>query len=217
MASLETTLALVRDGRIGFEQLMTDAQRQFRAMAAYLARRWTPPAWMTLEDIEQELYLGAWKHLWEWEEGRGPSLGTYVVYNSISSAKRSLHKARGAKLSGSPDKNPSRIEKPLSVFPEGEALAAAMLAEDPVQEEALILAEDRDAAMKRAFEACETSRERVAVLAIIEGGSIEGGAAVLYDDMRTRVALRLGSEKHAERWVFREAHTAMERLSINPG
>lgn len=213
MATLDTTLALVRDGRISFDQMVAETRQQFRAMAGYLARRWTPPACTTLDDIVQDLYLGAWLSIWNWQEGRGPTLARYVVYNAISTAKRALHKARGAKLSGSPDKNPSRIETPLSTFPKGDELAAMLLVEDAEQEERLIARETREEAMKRAIEACETSCERVAMLTIIEGGSVEDAAKLLYDNTDAKIGLMLHSEEHTARWIYREASAVVDRLT----
>jgi hypothetical protein len=62
----------------------------------------------------QDLFIGTWESIWKFDEHAGPSIGNYVVYSSISLAKRRLHKARGAKLHGSPDRNPSRMEVAIS-------------------------------------------------------------------------------------------------------
>jgi DNA-directed RNA polymerase specialized sigma24 family protein len=209
---LEEILMLVRDGHVSFAEFVIGTRTQFRSMAGYLARKWTPPSWMTLEDLEQELYLAAWHAIWDFEEGRGVGISKYVVFNAISGAKRALHKARGAKLSGSPDRNPSRMETPLAQFIDGEQLMINTLAEPAEQESLIVAFEDRKEAVQRAVKACKSDCERAAVLAIVDTESIEGGARVIYDDVDTRLSLRLGSEEAAERFVYRTALAVAERV-----
>lgn len=214
---LEEVLLLVRDGRISFTEFVHETKSQFRAMAGYLARKWTPPTWMPVEDIEQELYLGAWHAIWDWEPigNRHVTITRYVVWNAISDAKRELHKARGAKLSGSPDRNPSRMETPLAAMHEGEQLAINVLSAPPEQESLIVAFEERESAIDRAIKACLTERERMVMIAVVNTESIEEGARVLYDDVDTRLKLRLGSEDAAERLVYRDACLVAERLDVN--
>lgn len=213
MTNLEKQLALVLDGRITYGAFVSTTRREFTAMACFLARRWIPPTWMVPDDIAQELYLGAWLAIWGYDPTRGKKLGEYVVYNAMSYAKRALHKARGAKLSGSADRNPSNIERPLASFgDDGEALAEMLLAQEPAAEQVMIDAEHRSESVERALQACETSRERVAILAISEAGDVDSGGRLLYDDLDTRIALRLGSEEHAARYITHAAGAVARRL-----
>ena len=174
---------------------------------------------MTPDDLTQELYLGAWIMLFgpkQFDPSRGVKLSKYVVWNAMSHAKRSLHKARGAQLHGSADCNPSHIEKPFTAFDrddrEGESFVDLLVAEEPRADQVMIMMETRGEAIERAMRACSTSRERVAIIALDMGGSVDGAARVLYDDFDTRIALRLGSEDHAARYVMHAASTVADRL-----
>lgn len=214
--NLELQLHLVHDEKIDFGSFVAATRVEFRKMALYLVRRWTPPEWFTLEDIEQELYLGAWKYIWRFDPTRGKSISNFVTYNAIQHAKTALHVARGVTISGSPDRKVSNIETPLSMFGEegdGEALMSVILGEAPQAEEALIEHEDRKAACKVALRACESQQERYVVLAIREAKSVDGASRVLYDDIDNRIDLRLSSEAHAERFVKRHAIAVVQRMS----
>jgi DNA-directed RNA polymerase specialized sigma24 family protein len=211
-------LGLVLDGRIRFDAFACATRREFERMAGYLLRRWLPPAWYTTEDVVQELLLGAHICMWEWSPVMGPSLSRYVVFNAMSHAKRALHKARGAKLSGTSDRNPSHIERPLSSFGfdnEGDAMAEAILAEEPVAETMLIEAEEREvereAAIGVALDACKTEVELAIVMAIIAAEDLSKVSADLYDDIDCRIQLRLGCEQHADRVVARIASVVVSR------
>lgn len=214
--NLESQLWLVRRGVTDFASFVRQTRAEFRAMAGYLLRRWRAPESLTPEDLEQELYLGAWKHLWRYEPEYAAHFGTtleqYVTFNAITDAKRELHKARGVKLSGSPDKVPSCIARPLSRIREGEALAEMILREEPGQERAMILREDRAEAFHRALDACECPRERIAVLTIAEVDDVDAAGRALYDDADARRALCLGNEDAAIRFVAQHAVRVAARL-----
>lgn len=219
MSNLAKQLALVLDGRITYGAFVTATREIFERLACRLIRHWTPPAWVTAEDLVQELYLGAWTHVWHYEPilSNGTTLERFVIYNAMSQAKRELHRARGAKLSGCADKNPSNMELPISSIgmtaAESDALAEALLAVEPEAETEMVQAEERQAAIARALDACVTKKEHTAMLAIVEAGDIDGGAIMLYRDFDTRIALRLSSEEHAVRFVARTAITVMSRIA----
>lgn len=224
MSNLEKQLQLVREGAIDFGQFVAATRGEYRAMAMYLMRRWVTPEWFVLEDAEQELYLGTWRSVWDYDAARGATLLRYVTFSAMYYAKRAMHKARGVGLSGSPDKRPSRFETPLSrLGPEpddGDAVAIVRLAEDAVAEAALIDAEERAHALAAALEACESAQERIALLAVREAGGLDSAGQVLYDDLECRISLRLGSEEIAERYVRKHAAAVARRLTddvVNPG
>lgn len=215
MSNLDEKLAALRAGEIGFDAFVRGTAKEFASMAKYLMRRWTPPEWVTPEDVVQDLYLGAWDAVPRFDPSRGVSLARFVVYGSMSKAKRTLHKARGVTISGSPDRKLSRFELNLSSIHEGDALAENLLAESPIAEALLVEREERREAYARAMAVTEPgTRERIAVLAIAEGGDISGAARVLYDDVDVRVDLRLGSEEIAERWIMSAAKAVAERLAM---
>lgn len=215
--SLKKLLSDVREGRIDFQEFVDNSRTDFRRLATYLLRRWVSPEWFSIDDVEQELYLGAWNYIWRYEvsRSRGVTLQRFVIWNAANSAKIQLHKARGVTIAGSPDRKPSQIEKPLTFFGddgEGEALMTRILNEPPRAEEALIEREIRNQAVVKALRVCESSNERYTILAIREAGSLDGAGQVLYDDIDHRIALRLASEQHADRFVFRHARKVVSRM-----
>lgn len=222
-SNLEEMLVLVYDKRIDFGTFVMRTKTEFLKLAAGLMRRWRAPEWHNIEDVQQDLLFGAWKHVWKFDvkKAKGKSISWFVVFNACAYAKTQLHKARGVTISGSPDRKISRIETPLSFFGvdgEGAALLDSILAETPRAEEALIEEKDRRLAVTRALKACETPRERYAVLAIRESGSLDAAGRLLYDDFKHRIALRLPSQEHADRFVHRQARTVATRLeaSVTP-
>jgi DNA-directed RNA polymerase specialized sigma24 family protein len=108
--NIETNARKLHAGVITFGTYATAVRDEYERMAAMLTRRWAPPGWLGAEDVVQDLLVGTWESIWKFDASAGPTIGNYVVYSSISLAKRKLHKARGAKLHGSPDRNPSRME-----------------------------------------------------------------------------------------------------------
>lgn len=216
--NLQSMLTRVREGVIDFSEFVAKTRTEFRRMALYLLSRWVSPVWYTPDDVEQELYLGVWNHIWRYEPclSNGVSFARYIVYNAMAAAKIQLHKARGVTISGSPDKKQSNIETPLALFGdenEGQFLLESILAEPAIAEEAMIEAEIRKESVTEALMACETKPERFAILAIREAGTLDSAGQLLYDDFDHRVELRLGSEKQATRFVFRHASVVAKRMA----
>lgn len=216
MDNLGKHLSLAYDGRITFEQLARATQRDFERMAVYLLRRWAAPAWYVLEDVAQELLLGAWQTMWSWSAAMGPSLKSFVVFGAMSRAKRELHRARGAKLSGSPDRNPGRFELPFAALVrEGEEYDDRQildrLATEADAESILIEREEAAEGVRAAVAACETDVERAVILAIAKAGGLAEGARAVYEDDAARVRLRLVSAEHAERVMMRKARAVVRR------
>lgn len=213
MTNLEKMLRLVRDEQITFAEFVTKTRTEFERMARHLLRRWASPEWFTIDDLVQELYVGAWKYIWRYDPKYGVSLARYIVFNSMSAAKAHLHKSRGVTISGSPDKKVSNIESPISSLGEsGEAIIDSILSTLPAAEELLIEEEERSRAVQKALFACETPKERYAVLAIREAGGLDDAGRVLYDDIDHRIDLRLHSEEHADRFILRQARAIALRL-----
>lgn len=213
--NLQNQLQLVHDEKIDFGEFVARTRREFHAMAMHLARRWTPPEWFTISDLEQELYLGAWKYVWRYDASKGTTLSRFVVYNAMTSAKTQLHKARGVTISGSPDRKLSTFEIPLSAFGEegeGDLMLASLFSDEDKAEEKLIDNQHRKESVAKILKACETKQERYTVLAIREAGSLDAASRLLYDDMDHRIALRLVSEEHASRFVMRHAYAVAARV-----
>lgn len=208
--TMDRILHQVRDGYATFDDLMRETSSDFRSLALYLMRRWTPPAWATTEDFVQELYLGAWGAIWRWEPNRSSmTLRKYVTYNAVAAAKRELHRARGAGVSGSPDKRPSHIETPIDMH---EDMRARTLSEPAEQEARLLIQEERAEALAYALEVCESEGEREILKAIGRTGSVTTAAKVLYNNPTKRRKRQWDNEQHAERDALRAARKVVARL-----
>jgi DNA-directed RNA polymerase specialized sigma24 family protein len=216
--NLETQCNALRAERITFAQFVDRTRSDFVRLANHLLRLWPSPAWMVPEDLVQELYLGVWIALPDFDPDRGPTLARYLTWNAMHRAKRALHKARGASIHGSADKAPSNIEKPLSWLGEpgdGDLLAEVRLAEPPTAERTMIALEDRTMSVDRALAACTSATERVAIIALEEGGDVDGAARILYDNLPFRVALGFGNPKQATRYVTRAVRAVAQRLDAD--
>ncbi len=222
-SNLEAMLAALKENRIDFGRFVLETRKEYRAMAEYLLRRWTPPEWFTAEDVEQEMYLDTWRKYYDGDGGKvrfpkyrpeGATLVRVIVYGAMCAAKRELHRARGAKLSGSPDRNPSRHETPASALWDdgGDRLVDMILAQPPRAEVELIDWQEKRLARAKALEACKNKMERCVVLAIREAGSLDGASRVLYEDPSLREELGLESEKQAEKFVSKHAREVARRL-----
>lgn len=231
-SNLEKMLWQLRDGKIDFGAFVLGTRTEYRAMAAYLLRRWVGPEWFTQDDLEQELYLETWHHVWgyvgeknghvDYEPGRGVTLSRWVVYGAMGKAKRELHKARGVTISGSPDRKPSNFETPASFIvgdgAEADFIERMLHAEEPLADAVLEAVETTRTKATKALQACATKKERYAVLAIRDAGSLDGAARVLYDNVDRRSELRLGCEDAAERFVERHAWKVAQRMNdVTPG
>lgn len=217
-ANLEKQLQRVYWGKIDFRDFVFGTRSEFAALAHNLVSRWPSPAWFTVDDAEQELYLGVWKYVWLFDETRGVKIKKFVVFNSYQSAKIALHKARGVTISGIPDKKLSNFELPLSAFGEegdGDILLERLFSEPCLAEDIIIDAEERIKAVNKLLPSCETKEERFMVLAVREAGSIDAASQLLYDDVDFRTTLRLNSEEHADKFVAKHAKVLAKRLVLN--
>jgi DNA-directed RNA polymerase specialized sigma24 family protein len=200
----------VLTGRVSFNEFARGARPQFTALATYLARRWSPPSWLTIDDLEQELLLGVWRSVWDWDPTRGVPIKRFVIFNAVAHAKRELHRARGACLHGSPDKALSRMETPMDL---DDPEVSRIMCIEPEQEARLVLAEERQEALGHALMVCRSDAERRILEAIVNAGTLEGGAATLYGDPTIRRRARWCHEGQAEHHVRRTAAAVAARLA----
>jgi hypothetical protein len=199
----------LREGRLSFDEFALETRGRWTALAAYVARRWRLPAWGSTEDLHQELLLGAWEFVWRFEPCVGTRIDKFVVFNAVDKAKKAAHRMRGASLSGSADRNASRIEKPLASFTEeGERAVLAILQEEADQVHAI----ERTEAMQHALSVCRTPSERKIIETLIRTGSLLQCALALYEDPATRLDWRMNNEDHARRLVIEAAQVLEERL-----
>lgn len=178
--SLDGLLLALREGDLTATEFYKQSDPVWHRLARYLLRHWRGPCWFGEEEVAQELRAAAYVFVWEYQPDRakGRSISRYVEWNAMDKAKKALHRARGASLSGNADSNPSNIQRPFSSFAVSpEILAKEELAESP---EDILLRED---AMQQAQFKFQTERERHVVRTLIEhGGDVESAVSQLQTD-----------------------------------
>jgi len=186
--TLDGALHRLREGQLSFTDFATYTHNHWHRLAVHLYRRWKPPTGVDVEDVLQEVLLAAWQFVGTWDPEREVSLERYVVWNASDKAKKQLHKLRGAKLSGSSDRNPSRAE---ALTTNGDCLVE--VSEDKLDE--------RYGRAVDLARSAETVAEGLVLVRLARTWSVQATATSLYADPTTRLGLRLGSEASARRFV----------------
>lgn len=168
-------------------------RREIGQIARGLLRRWSVPAAVQVEDVEQELRLGAVLAWQEYDARRGVPRDRYVWWQAVQRAKRWLHVQRGAlRRSGSaPSEHPvGETEMGLDVdVHEGAALQADEVAEFLEM-------------LRQALAACRTSQERVCLDVLLDARfDVAVASAALFTDPATRGASGVRTPRHARRMV----------------
>ncbi len=215
----------LHDGATTFDEFAAATAPLWRRLAAQLHRRWRMPAWHTQEMTQQNFLRAAWEFTWQYDAAKAKrGLQAYVVWNAFDKAKKAAHKARGARLSGNSDQNPSCIERPLSSYgddggDDGDQAGAverlmhasgSYVAAD--QEERLIQREERAADNARAWGCAATLRELRVLEVLAEADSLSEAARFMWDDEAVRVELALAAPGDAMGVVMRTVRAVAKRL-----
>jgi DNA-directed RNA polymerase specialized sigma24 family protein len=207
--SFGAALRALYEERITFTQFARETHLRWKRLAIYLRTRWKQPIWNGIEDVIQELLEGAWRCLPKFDPTRGVTLDRYVIFNAVDRAKKSCHRARGAKLSGSADRNPSNLEITFSTYDEEtERFVMDLLQEPPTQHRYV----ERIEAIERARVHCRTMVEHLAIGSLARTQSVIVSADVLYSDYRTRLACRFNNEDQALRAVSQAIADVANRM-----
>jgi hypothetical protein len=94
--SIGEELEKVQRRETSFDAFWRTTRREWSMMAVALYRRWErqlPPA-ISVQDVEQELLLGAWVAVRRWKPGKA-SLPAFVIWTAQNRTKKWLHKQRG--------------------------------------------------------------------------------------------------------------------------
>lgn len=201
----------LHDGRCTFGEFCFSTSKRWRRYAMYIAKRWRLPDWVELEELEQELLLGAWRAVFDFNPHYGTSLERYVVWNAIDKAKKRAHAMRGAAMGGSPDRAVSRFELTFARWGEhAEELAEERLSVAPPQFDEVV----HNERVEQVLMHCMTERERLVVRMLGRTRSIEAAAARLYEDEQLRRACCYENELEAARGTARAAVDVARRLRM---
>jgi DNA-directed RNA polymerase specialized sigma24 family protein len=201
----------LRDGRSTYGEFARETRERWVAMARWLMRRWRVPGWVDVEDVVQELMIGAWRGCFEYQEGRGTrSLGGHVEYVATDKAKKRMHKWRGALLHGNPDAEDGHMDVPFCVVEDGDGWVDTLSNVPPGQEDALMRRQSGRAVLRQ----CQSIEELLVVQALAETESFIGSAALIYGDEDSRQLLELRSEEHAAQVVVRTAYAVVDRIQL---
>jgi DNA-directed RNA polymerase specialized sigma24 family protein len=195
-----------RNGRITEGQFFHATKKDWEHMARYLLKRWKAPTWYEADEVEQELKLAAWKHVWKYEGPENPPelLAKYVIWNALDGAKKKLHKARGAILHGNADSSLSRFETPTDFLDWGDLAPSVQATQLEDLEAAVRLATARSH--------CRNTTERIVLDALVDAGDIVGAAVLLYEREDVRAACGLVLPQHAGYLAADVAHELVRRL-----
>jgi DNA-directed RNA polymerase specialized sigma24 family protein len=203
-------LTAVYQNRLSFDRFAANTITTWRGIAAYLMRRWTPPVAVLIEDVVQELLIGAWHRIPTWDPQRGP-IHRYVVWNACTVAKRWLHRQRGANLHRG-DTAKSRFHFAISTlnYEEDTATRVAEGVAEATQEEDV----SRSIAYQELQAACLTKREQYVLAALRDAdGNVDDAAEILYEDCDLRLVCRLGSIEQSRRLIKRSIFLLTQRIS----
>lgn len=91
---MQTALNKLREGHLSFASFAKETHADWVKLAGNLLTRWRAPSAVDLEDLVQELLLGAWIAVEKYDESRG-ALKPFVVWSAMTAAKRWLNVQRG--------------------------------------------------------------------------------------------------------------------------
>ena len=212
--NLDDYFTALRAGTIDARTFFLATNSLWLRLSRYLLRRFKSPAWVTEDELAQDLRIGAWKAVWDYEEqfSNGRSLARYAEWHAVDKAKKRLHKYRGAKLSGNADANPSRFETPISQLGsdettmewlEGLAVTAATQLEDCARAELL-------RRIDKVFH--DDGKRYVARLLLDNGGDVEETAIGVFLDRRAMRRCRLTKPREVGQFVATTAVVVAELL-----
>ncbi|GAC1476369.1 MAG: hypothetical protein PVSMB8_03760 [Vulcanimicrobiaceae bacterium] len=178
------------DGAIDFTDFAKRTRETWAFLAKAIARRWSLPCWMGVEDVQQDLLIGFYARIWKYDpdylrsDGTPAPIDRFAVYSAFDYAKKRAHKARGANLHGDADSNPSRFE-----LAKGIDLAVRLGATDREndrawheQPSAPATQHDELEARERADKVCADDLERYVIDVLFREGSYEGAAWKIWNE-----------------------------------
>lgn len=193
---MEKHLELLRNGG-SFEAFAIATRSQWRRIAVRLMQRWKCPCDVEVDDVIQELLMGVFVVLPDYDETRGKSLAQYAVWNAINRAKKWMHRQRGALRRD--DRSKSRHPIAMSTI-----INRSVEDTSPPFEEWLTIDGDQEidaekarhiAMIDRIFAGDARVRETVRIIVYVEGDLTAAATDILA--RRNELGLRIASYSEA--------------------
>lgn len=198
---MKRLLEAVQRGEMTWSVFFVTTRDEWQRLATTVYRRWRVPAAVTVDDIEQELKLGAVIAAPKWKSKKA-AFPAYVVWNAVTHAKKWIHVQRDALRRDG--KAPSRIHIPFSEF---EIAPEEVL--DAEQDEMA----ERFARIGQALTRLDELSQHVFVAILLARGDLDGAAEDVYEDKILRRVLKLESKAAAKRMVRRVAGKATAAIA----
>lgn len=212
MKTSEESARDAREGRITFEQFVAETRGKWRARAQAFVRAFRIPAWLSVDDIEQELLTEAWSALPGYEDGRGGvGVWSFVSFCAIKKTTKIVQAARGVEKHRR--KGPARFEAPISSLAKAgdEDAPEIEVAVEATQERAL---EEREN-LRRVFEMLDEHGCADMLAAFATSRDADDAADTIYDDVKARLRHRFSSREQA-RTVVRGVVRAVANSEVQP-
>lgn len=206
---MDELLIALRCGRISFDLFERRTRPLWTALAENLLRRWRGPVAVSVDDMRQELLLGAWIFVAHWDpkqlgsDGHPIAISRYVTFNACDKAKKWLHQQRNAYRRD--DKSPARLERNFSSYrragdEEGQVEEALLqrCSIDAVAETHLL---ERETLALAA--AAAPIQHRPAMLAVAQTGDLDLAAEVLAQNPVAYAVHNIKSVADARRAIVR--------------
>jgi len=128
---MKTALNKLRGGQLSFASFTHETHTEWERLANNLLARWKAPSSVDVEDLVQELLLGAWIAVEKYDEARG-ALKPFVIWSAMNAAKRWLNVQRGVS-SHNGDKCKSRFDKPVgNMFDEADLVPSVEASQERI-------------------------------------------------------------------------------------
>lgn len=225
-ADFEAALCAAHAKEIDFNTLVSRTTAKWRAVASEFYRSWVLPAWVSLEDVFQELLLAVWKAVADYDPLRGAptyfawllpaeevaaksraAIARFVEFRARKALSRRLAKCSGLNLHR-PAKSVAWFRVEQSVSSDSPALLNA--AEEPAQESAIDDPRERERKFAIMDELAENPRQRVALRLVYVHGSLEEAARAIHDDLDARLTFRVSTVEEA-RGVLQSSLAGLQR------
>jgi hypothetical protein len=195
-----------------------------------LRSRWDLPAWLDVDDIEQELLLAAWRHVWKFDPAKVKRNGIeyYTVWNACEHTRKL---ATVARIGRRPNRGEGKgmascYEIPFSSIDSEHShetmrcvsteWVEGLASVPPTQERTVAVRWVFERAGRRTHGNSRKARDaRFVFAALSVAGEAEAAAAVLYESAEVREACQISSEDEALRLVSKTLRTAKLRFAVS--